>query len=215
LPEGGRPEPKLLRRQAIGLLEAELAADGYDLLDVRVFQGGGRTQIRVYVDRLAAEDSSGPGAAAGISLDEVARASRTVEMLLEEADLFADRYVIEVSSPGIRRPLRTVEHFRRAVGEKVDLKTVGAGRVRGRLRDLDGETLVVATAEGADEGEPGPTERVPLEKLAEANLDPEFDVQAIINADRRERKESKRLQRARRKGRKKSRPRARKKDDAG
>ena len=66
--EGRRPDVKQIARQVINLLEAELTAGGYDLLDVRVFQGGGRFQIRIFVDRLATEDP----AANGIALDEVA-----------------------------------------------------------------------------------------------------------------------------------------------
>ena len=72
---------RLDTRQAAGriiaLLEAELAAAGYELVDVRIFRGGGRLQVRVYLDT----------AAGGITLDQCAQASRTVGMLLEEADL--------------------------------------------------------------------------------------------------------------------------------
>ena len=215
MPEGKRPDPKMMRRKVIALLEADLATAGFDLLDIRIFQGGGRYQVRVFVDLLAGPDGDSPadddGPRPGISLDEVAKASRTTGMLLEEADLFADQYVIEVSSPGIRRPLRTPEHFGRAVGEKIDLKTIGAGRVRGVLRAVDGEDLVIeppADGEAAVE-----TVSVRLGQVVEANLDPEFDVQAIINADRRERKDARRLERAQKKGRKKKgRPKNRTKD---
>jgi len=216
LPEGRRPNMKQIAQRVIDLLEAELAAGGFDLLDVRVFQGGGRIQIRIFVDLLETTDD----AVGGVSLDQVSKAGRTAGMLLEEADLFADQYVIEVSSPGIRRPLRKTEHYLRAVGEKVDLKMSGSSRVRGVLRELDGDELVVLVpASKQDASEAASADdavvRVKRDRVLEGNLDPEFDAQAIINADRRERKESKRRQRQARTGRKKNRPKNRPQKDSG
>ena len=210
--EGRRPDVKQIAQQVIKLLEADLATGGYDLLDVRVFQGGGRFQIRIFVDLLATAESP----AGGIGLAEVARASRTAGMLLEEADLFADQYVVEVSSPGIRRPLRTLDHYQAACGERIDLKVAGSARVRGLLQEVTADELVVLPA-AAGESEEGAAEpvavRVNLDRVLEGNLDPEFDVQAIINADRRQRKDTKRRSRQERAGRrKKSRPKNRSQD---
>jgi len=194
---------KQIARQVINLLEAELATGGYDLLDVRVFLGGGRFQIRIFVDKLATADEAG----GGIALSEVARASRTAGMLLEEADLFAAPYVVEVSSPGIRRPLRTRGHYEAVCGEKIDLKVAGSSRVRGVLQEVADDELVVLLSEGETEPE---VVRVKLERVLEGNLDPEFDVQAIINADRRQRKDAKRQIRQEKAGkRKKGRPKNR------
>jgi len=177
--------------QVIALLEPELTAEGYDLVDVRIFRGGGRLQVRIYLDT----------ADGGITLDQCAAASRSIGMLLEEADLFAGHYVIEVSSPGIRRPLRTAAHFAAAVGQDVELKTAD-GRLRGRLEACaDGTVTVQPKGEDA-----GPV-TLRLGELKEANLDPEFDVQALIHEDRRRRKDDRRRERAERTQRKRSRPR--------
>jgi ribosome maturation factor RimP len=196
LAEGNRPDLKQMAARIIDLLEPDLVTDGFDLLDVRIFQGGGRHQLRIYVDM---QEGS-------ISMDQVASASRTVSMLLEEADPFPGQYVIEVSSPGIRRPLRKPEHYLAAVGHRVDLKISGkdSRHVRGVLQEIDGEMLIVAT-----EGEEGPIDvRVETSKVQEGNLDPEFDAQALINADRRKRKEEKRTRRQGRKKTRKGRPKA-------
>ena len=83
-----------LAHDVLRLLEGELDAIGFELLDVRVFRGGGRLQLRIYVDT-----------AYGIDLDGCARASRTVGMLLEESDLIPGPYVIEVSSPVLFRAI--------------------------------------------------------------------------------------------------------------
>lgn len=177
-----------LAQRVIALVEEDLAADGYDLLDVRVFRGGGRLQLRLYVD-----------AADGVGLDDCARASRTAGMLLEEADLFSQAYVIEVSSPGVRRPLRTAEHFAAAVGQKVELRIDSRGKpdkFRGKLLACRQRQLVL---QPETESDGPPTElRISLDQLLEANLDPEFDVQALIGADRRRRKAEKRERREQR-----------------
>lgn len=201
--EGRRPDVKRIAQQVIELLEAELATGGYDLLDVRVFQGGGRFQIRIFVDLLATDEAP----AGGIALSGVASASRTCGMLLEEADLFEGQYVIEVSSPGIRRPLRKLAHYEAACGERVDLRVAGSSsRLRGVLQEVAGDELVVLPGESE---EPAAV-RVKFAQVLEGNLDPEFDAQAIINADRRRRKDAKREKRQERAGRrKKSRPKNR------
>ncbi len=206
--EARRPDVKRIAQQVIKLLEADLVAGGYDLLDVRVFQGGGRYQIRVFVDLLATDEAPG----GGIALDEVARAARTAGMLLEEADIFADPYVIEVSSPGIRRPLRKLEHYQAVCGQRLDLKVAGSSRLRGILQEVAGDELVILPHGTTEEAEPEVV-RLKLDRVFEGNLDPEFDAKAIINADRRRRKDTKRRERQERAGRrKKSRPKNRRQD---
>ncbi len=216
--EGKRPDTRMIAQRVIELLEADLATGGYDLLDVRVFQGGGRYQIRVFVDLLRdsldSDNQASDDPRKGVALDQVAKAARTAGMLLEEADLFADQYVIEVSSPGIRRPLRKPEHYRQVIGEKVDLKVMGTGsqRVRGVLEDIEGDELIVQTP-APDADTEAVSVRVKLHRVLEGNLDPDFDAKAIINSDRRERKDSKRQARQEKAGRKKKgRPKNRSKD---
>ncbi|HZD60513.1 MAG TPA: ribosome maturation factor RimP [Anaerolineae bacterium] len=59
----------------------------------------------------------------GISLDELAKASQAIGEVLDEADVIKQNYTLEVSSPGIERPLTKPEHFKRFVGSKVLVKT--------------------------------------------------------------------------------------------
>lgn len=89
----------------------------------------------------------------GVGLDEVARCTRELSPILDEHDPIAGRYTLEVSSPGLERRLRTVEHRRAAVGETVKCKfrdTDGATRrVEGVLSNVDDATMTVDTADGA------------------------------------------------------------------
>jgi ribosome maturation factor RimP len=182
------------------LLTPELAAEGWDLLDVRIFRGGGRLQVRLYVDL--------PGDAR-IDLDGCARASRSASMFLEEVDLFPGAWVLEVSSPGIRRPLRTEAHFAAVVGRNVELTwrppaapTSRPATLKGRLEAVaDGQLTIQPAAPAGSSDETPDAVVVPLTAVLEANLDHDFDAQAVIRDDRRRRKQDKRDRRAARKKR--------------
>lgn len=124
--------------QVRGLVEPLLAPGGLELVDVELAAG----VLRVTVDR--------PG---GVDLDAVSQASRLISDLLDQHEpelpsLAGGRYVLEVSSPGIERSLRTPEHFRRFVGSHVVLKTVpgtdGDRRLEGTLEAAGDEGVVVS-----------------------------------------------------------------------
>ena len=118
-----------------GLIEPLLSEQGLEVVDV---EHAGAT-LRITVDR--AEGG-------GIDLDTVARASDVVSSVLDAADPIPSRYTLEVSSPGIERPLRTPVHFRRHVGATVALKTrpgtEGERRVEGTLEAADDAGVTVA-----------------------------------------------------------------------
>jgi ribosome maturation factor RimP len=80
----------------------------------------------------------------GVDLEAIAHATRLISVALDEHDPIPSKYTLEVSSPGLERPLRTPDHFANAVGSKVSVKT--NARVDGERR-IKG-TLVAADAEG-------------------------------------------------------------------
>lgn len=198
-----RPNLKHMATKVMELLEPELAADDLEILDIRVFQGGGRLQIRIYVDLIDG----------GITLGQCAKAGRSVNFLMEEADIIPGQYVLEVSSPGVRRPLRTASHFENVVQQRVDLKVrqgFKSKRVRGELIAFDGQKLQVELPVPAgSDAEKGDITKVLLKDILEANLDPDFDAKALINAARRKKKDERREERLARKKTKKGRPKNR------
>ena len=112
------------------IVEPLLARHSLELYDVE--HSG--SQLRVLIDRPAGSDL-GP-----LDLDLIADITRLVSLALDEHDPMPGRYTLEVSSPGLERPLRTADHYRRAVGETITLKLLpGADerRVRGTLADAD------------------------------------------------------------------------------
>jgi ribosome maturation factor RimP len=93
----------------VGLLEPAVAAMGVDLENVRITSAGRRRLLRVVID-----------ADGGISLDDIAQISRELSTTLDRAAAMGEQpYTLEVSSPGVDRPLTEPKHWRRAVGRLV------------------------------------------------------------------------------------------------
>jgi ribosome maturation factor RimP len=126
-------------RKLAGLIEPLVSAAGLDLESVRVSVAGRRRVLRVVVD----SDH-------GVSLDDAADVSRDLSALLDAGDVLGDvPYTLEVSSPGVDRPLTEPRHWRRARGRLVRVKVTGEGPVEGRVlgADADGVTLGLAGGE--------------------------------------------------------------------
>ena len=110
-----------------------VAAAGYDLEDVSVTAAGRRSVVRVIVDRDG-----------GVDLDAVADVSRTVSDALDDSDVMgAAPYVLEVSTPGVDRPLTEPRHWRRAAGRLVRVTVTDTGSLTGRILDADDDKVTV------------------------------------------------------------------------
>lgn len=119
------------------LLRPELEAEGLELYDVTRGREGGRKVLRVTVD--------GPH---GVDIDTLSRLSERVSRRLDEAGFETGPYELQVSSPGLERPLRRPEHFRHAVGRQVKVKTTapmaGSRTHVGTLIDADDEGITLS-----------------------------------------------------------------------
>jgi ribosome maturation factor RimP len=118
-------------------IEAELQGRvedlGYELVEVRWGGSGRRPQLKLRIDR---PDSS-PGA--GVTVEECAHVSRALEPWLDEHESLSERYVLEVSSPGVDRPLVRSRDFERFRGERVAV--IGRDVLLGLSTRLEGELL--------------------------------------------------------------------------
>ncbi|WP_295387289.1 ribosome maturation factor RimP [uncultured Thiodictyon sp.] len=138
---------------------------GYELVGVEHFQrGGGASTLRVYIDH-----------ARGIDLDDCTAVSQQLSAVLDVEDPLPGHYDLEVSSPGLDRPLVFPEHFARFVGARIKVRL--AEKVEGR-RNLEGVLLGLdATGPGTEmlrlEAE-GRTWEVPFAALESARLIPDF-----------------------------------------
>ena len=141
-----------------GLLEPSVRGLGYELVGVELNPSGERSILRVFIDR----DE-------GISIGDCERASRQIGAILDVEDPVPASYVLEVSSPGLDRPLLTEAHFVRFAGCTIRLRTVepmdGRRGWTGRLVGCSKGSVVVR------EGDEDWT--IPLDLVGKANLVPE------------------------------------------
>jgi ribosome maturation factor RimP len=139
---------------------------GLDLIEVEVNRGRGRLLVRLYIDRQGGEQQDGhPGE--GVTVDDCAHVSRAVEKLLDAEDPIEGTYTLEVSSPGLERPVRREQDFMRFTGSEIKIKTEAP---------IDDKTHVTGTLLGMSDGlvivrgEDDHEYRIPLGAVKKARL---------------------------------------------
>lgn len=138
------------------LLEPVVRPLGYDLEDVVITPAGKRRMLRVIVDRDG-----------GVDLDDVARVSSAVSARLDESDAMGGQpYVLEVTSPGVDRPLTQPRHWRRSLDRLVRVGVAGVGDRTGRVVAVDDD--------GVDLDVDGAALRVPWADLGAGQVQVEF-----------------------------------------
>ena len=147
-------------------LETRVEALGFELVDARWGGSTRRPSLRVRIDRV----DSAPGH--GVTVDECAAVSRGLEAWLDGVEDLPERYVLEVSSPGVDRALVRDRDYERFRGEKVAVK--GHDVLAGRARRLEGELLGIETEKGAQAVRlrlpDGDEVSIPRTEIAGANL---------------------------------------------
>jgi ribosome maturation factor RimP len=150
-----------LRDTLTTLLQPVIEGLGYELWELEFQPGRGNGLLRIYLDTEAD---------AGITVDDCERVSRAVSDVLDAQDPIPGNYTLEVSSPGIERPLRTARHFAPYPGETVFVEMVHVvddrRRFKGRLVAADEEAIEVEVE--------GRTHRLPISGIRRAHLAPEI-----------------------------------------
>jgi ribosome maturation factor RimP len=143
------------------------AAHSAEIFDVQYRREAQGMVLRVRIDR------PGPSGTAeeSVSVEDCARVSRDLSAVLDVEDVLPGAYTLEVSSPGLDRPLRNADDYRRFTGRHAKLVVKppvdGQGYFRGRLGGVDGSHVIV-------DGDDGRQHRVPIEFITRANLEVEF-----------------------------------------
>ena len=147
---------------AEALVAPVVEASGLELVEVTFRREAGRKVLRVVVDREG-----------GVDIDTISATAEQVSRRLDLEGFAPGPYALEVSSPGIERPLRRPVDFRRRVGDRVKVRTVssieGARNHAGALVSADAEAIVIATDGGAL--------RVPYEEIASARTVADWDAE--------------------------------------
>lgn len=123
------------------LAEPILTERHLELVELTAHPRGGEQLIRILVDGVG-----------GVTIEQCAQANRRIGEALEQANLIEGRYTVEVSSPGLDRPLTTKRDFERAIGDELEVQAVSPdGKVRpsrGMLLAVQHEAIVLKTPSG-------------------------------------------------------------------
>lgn len=158
------------------LAEPHIRGAGLELIELDFGREAGGWVLRVYIERLAREGAlaaTGDEGDAYVSFEDCERVSRDLSAALDVADLIPYPYRLEVSSPGIDRPLRRERDFHRFAGAKVKVRTLEA--VEGR-RNFSG-TILGVHGGLVDVECDGQSYHVPIDAIARAQLVPDWDAE--------------------------------------
>lgn len=147
------------------IAEPIAAERGIEVLDVEVAESGSSRLVRILLDTV---DGSGL-----VSIDDCTAVSRRLGDALDVHEAVEGQYMLEVSSPGLNRPLKTPVHFARVVGQKVRVRTGTPEQGRrtwlGRLIEADENSIAVQVDEGQE------PVRIAFAEIDKANLEYEFE----------------------------------------
>ncbi|WP_024871144.1 ribosome maturation factor RimP [Tolumonas lignilytica] len=149
-----------LEQRLTELLDAPVVALGYELWGIEFIRAGKHSTLRVYIDH-----------ANGVSVDDCAEVSHQVSALLDVEDPITTEYYLEVSSPGMDRPLLKPAHYARYINHVVAVTLRMAvnnrRKYKGTIKQVDGEMITI-TVDGRDE-------ILAFANIQQANLIPNFD----------------------------------------
>ncbi len=144
-----------MKDKLIELIEPLVESKGFELVKLE-YSSGKQGKLDLYIDREG-----------GVTIDHCELISNAVSDLLDYHDPISHAYALEVSSPGIERPLTKKEHFERFAGEKIKVKTSeeieGRKKFSGTLVGTSGDDIIVTLEEGREQ-------EIPLKLIAKANL---------------------------------------------
>ena len=149
-----------MSQRLLNLLEPVVTDLGYELWHLESVGAGRSSVLRLYID-----------APEGIALEDCEKVSREVSALLDVEDTSSGQYQLEVSSPGMDRPLVTAEHFQRFIGERARINmfapVAGQRKFRGTILAVNGDTVDL----GCDDQ----TYSLATGDMAKARLEPVFE----------------------------------------
>ena len=146
-------------QRLIEALEPVALTYGFELVDVELSGSANNRVVRVFLDKEG-----------GIGIEDIAEANRWIDPIVEKHEPYSGSFDLEVSSPGIDRPLRTPEHFMRYIGEEARISTVsvdGRSNWTGVIEGVEGPELILSIE--------GQSYRLPFEKIKKAHLKGRID----------------------------------------
>ncbi len=143
-----RMEAEMARREEYESMTESLVLpiieeNKFELVDVEYVKEGSSWYLRVYIDKEG-----------GINIDDCELVSRALSDLLDEKDFIEDAYILEVSSPGLGRPLKKEKDFKRSIGERIEIKLYRQidkqKEFEGVLKSFDEDTVTITLDDGEE-----------------------------------------------------------------
>ena len=126
-----------IEQKAEELIMPIIDENGFELVDLEYVKEGQDMYLRAYIDKEG-----------GITIDDCETVSRAFSDALDAADIIDDAYILEVSSPGLGRPLKKEKDFRRSVGKDIEIRTYksidGEKEFIGTLKSYDADSVTIA-----------------------------------------------------------------------
>ena len=133
----------MIEQKAEELIQPVIDGHGFELVDIEYVKEGQDWYLRAYIDKEG-----------GITIDDCEIVSRAFSDLLDEADFISDAYILEVSSPGLGRPLKKEKDFKRSIGKDIEIHTYksvdGEKEFIGTLKSYDDDSVVLAAEDGTE-----------------------------------------------------------------
>jgi ribosome maturation factor RimP len=155
------------------LAEPSIAGAGLELVELDFNREAEGWVLRVYIDHPWSNNDQGAEHSQAVTFNECERVSRDLSAALDVADAITHAYRLEVSSPGLERPLRRLRDFQRFAGEKVKVRTVdmvdGRRNFSGTIRGANGDVVEVECD--------GRSYQIPVDVIARAHLVPDWEAE--------------------------------------
>lgn len=130
-------------KKVLEIVEPIVAEKELELADLEFVKEGPNWYLRVYIDKEG-----------GVTIEDCETVSRVLEKKLDEKDPIEQAYILEVSSPGIDRPLKKPEHFQKYIGEVIDIKLYkpldGKKEYQGELKQFDNGVITIIQEDGKE-----------------------------------------------------------------
>jgi len=160
-----------IQDRLIEIVEPVCEDAGYELVALTYGSDAGRWVVRIFIDLLRDDSSEGASEGAGVGFRDCETLSRELSSVLDVSDPVPHQYSLEVSSPGVDRPLRKVSHFQRFIGERAKVRLHAAQDGRKNFQGV----LVSANENEIGIEVDGATFLVPPSAVASAKLVPNWD----------------------------------------
>ncbi|MGD9161490.1 MAG: ribosome maturation factor RimP [Desulfobacteraceae bacterium] len=150
----------VIRDRVFSLIEPMLEDIGFELVEVEYLTMHGRWVLRLYIDKEG-----------GVTIDDCADVSRDLGEIIDVKEIIDHEYVLEVSSPGLNRPLRKEKDFIKAIGSRIKLKVIrdlnGQKNFTGKLKDYNNRIIYLETE--------GKLIELPFDDVEKSNLIYDFN----------------------------------------